>query len=169
MESKLSPTKRLTAVRLREVLSYSPETGEFIRLLPCKGCRVGDLVGSMSAHGYMRTKIDGEHHFLHHLAFLYVTSSWPRYGIDHRDGNRARNVYTNLRDVPLRVNIQNKRKAAADNKACLLGVSPSESGRWRASIGVNGKVMQLGTHDTPELAHAAYVAAKRIHHEGCTL
>lgn len=36
-------------------------------------------------------------------------------------------------------------------------------------IGVAGKSLSLGCFDTADQAHAAYVEAKRLHHEGCTL
>lgn len=54
------------------------------------------------------------------------------------------------------------------NKSGFLGVSPNRS-RWSASIMVLGRKLHLGTFDTPELAHAAYLEAKRAHHAGNTL
>jgi hypothetical protein len=64
--------------------------------------------------------------------------------------------------------MQNQRRARSDSSTGLLGVSKNGSG-WRAEIRVDGKKINLGTHKTPELAHLAYVNAKRKHHEGCTL
>lgn len=40
-----------------------------------------------------------------------------------------------------------------------------ESGK----IFADGRTRVLGTFETPEAAHTAYVAAKRQLHEGCTL
>jgi hypothetical protein len=42
-------------------------------------------------------------------------------------------------------------------------------GRLSASVWVGGKRVYLGRFDTAEEAHAAYVAAKRRLHQGCTL
>lgn len=36
-------------------------------------------------------------------------------------------------------------------------------------ITVDGKQRHLGVYQTPELAHAAYVDAKRKFHPGCTI
>ena len=40
-----------------------------------------------------------------------------------------------------------------------MGVSRTKSGRFHAHRRINGRDFGLGTHDTPELAHAAYLAA----------
>lgn len=40
-----------------------------------------------------------------------------------------------------------------------MGVKRTKSGRYRAFRSLNGQKLHLGTHDTPELAHAAYLMA----------
>lgn len=40
-----------------------------------------------------------------------------------------------------------------------IGVSKTKSGRYEAQRRINGRQMCLGTHDTPELAYAAYLMA----------
>jgi hypothetical protein len=71
--------------------------------------------------------------------------------------------------VSASVNQQNHRVARVDNKCGLLGVSSSGK-RWQARIGhPGGKDAYLGLFDTPELAHAAYLEAKRRLHPGCTI
>jgi hypothetical protein len=84
------------------------------------------------------------------------------------DTNRGNNRIGNLRDVPNAINRQNMRKARVDNKLGFLGVY-AHQGRYRTRLHLDGKVIEVGMFDTPEQAHAAYVAAKRKHHEGCTL
>jgi hypothetical protein len=82
--------------------------------------------------------------------------------------SKLNNAIANLRDVSPKVNKQNSRKAMIDSISGCLGVSQSKK-RWKASIRVDGRSLYLGSFDTAELAHAAYVCAKRRLHEGCTI
>jgi len=98
-----------------------------------------------------------------------MTGAWPAGEIDHRDGAPGNNRWSNLRDIPHRQNIENRRRPNRQNKAGLLGVSSSRSGLYRARITVSGQCLLLGEFATAELAHAAYIDAKRQLHEGNTL
>lgn len=98
-----------------------------------------------------------------------MTGEEPRHEIDHIDTDKSNDAWANLRDVLQVTNLQNKRRARADNKLGVLGVSRTRSGRFEASLGHEGRKVPLGYHDTAEAAHAAYVAAKRQIHAGCTL
>lgn len=158
----------LTAERLRELLHYDPETGVFTwKTKPGRRIRLGAQAGS-AAQGYLEIGVCGGRYRAHRLAWLYVYGVWPKHDIDHIDGNRANNAIANLRDVTRAVNIQNMRRPKPGNKSGYLGVAPCSS-RWSAQVHVAGKKRHLGVFDTPELAHAAYVEAKRRLHEGCTL
>ena len=59
----------------------------------------------------------------------------------------------------------------ASNKTTgLLGASyESSSGKYRAQIMCKGKKITIGRFDTKEQAHNAYLEAKRIMHEGCSI
>lgn len=160
----------LTAARLRELLHYDPETGVFTwRVRTNSHVAAGSSAGSLDGCGYMRIGISGTSHQAHRLAWLHVHGRWPDGDIDHIDGNREKNRISNLRDVAHSVNQQNQRRAHSRNKSCgLLGVGAHRL-RWRAQIMVDGKRLHLGTFDTPEQAHDAYISAKRLHHAGCTI
>ena len=160
----------LTQERLREVLHYNPNTGVFTWLLPIgRRVKAGNVAGC--ANTTRRSiKLDSTRHLAHRLAWLYMTGSFPKQQIDHIDGDPRNNAFPNLRDIPNSINAQNRRKASVDSKTGLLGVSYSKQKRkWIAQICLNGKNRSLGHYCTPELAYAAYLIAKRIHHEGCTI
>jgi len=159
-------TKRLTAARLRELLHYDPETGVFRHIAPRQGIIAGSVAGSLGTNGYRKHRMDGETHSGHRLAWLYMTGEWPKFEIDHINGDRADNRFANLRDVPGRVNRQNMRRALG--KVGLLGVCRHRD-VFRAEIGIDNKAIRLGTFKTPEEAHEAYLKAKRQLHEGCTI
>lgn len=157
----------LTAARLRELLHYDTETGVFTHIAT-KRQRViaGNVAGSTAQNGYRKHRIDGGTYSGHRLAWLYVHGEWPKRWIDHINGDRSDNRIANLRDVSALVNRQNMR--VATGAVGLLGVSRHHR-QYRAEIGHNYKNIVLGTFDTPEEAHAAYVQAKRRLHAGCTL
>ena len=75
----------------------------------------------------------------------------------------------NLRDVSRTVNMQNRRSANKRSKSGSLGASFSKGHGWAARIRVNGKNMHIGYYQSAEIAHHAYVAAKRKLHEGCEI
>jgi hypothetical protein len=97
-----------------------------------------------------------------------MTGEWPAGEVDHIDGDRTNNKWSNLRDVPRLENAQNKRRANANNRTGLLGVSPDKK-RFRAVITANGKRKTVGAFSSAEEAHDAYLAEKRRLHQGSTL
>jgi hypothetical protein len=78
------------------------------------------------------------------------------------------NRFWNLRAATRGMNAENMRRARVDNSTGVLGVRAMK-GRYQANIKVRGRQQCLGTFDTKEEAHAAYVSAKRLLHAGNTL
>lgn len=162
----------LTVARLRELLHYNARTGEFIWLAKSgagsKAC-AGEYAGSASHQsGYIYIRIMGHTYRAHRLAWLYVTDKWPADQIDHENGLRQDNRWANLREATHPENQQNQRKAQRNNKSGYLGVS-AHGKRWQATITFKKVQFHIGTFDTAELAHAAYVLAKRSLHPMGTL
>lgn len=151
----------LTAERVRELFSYDSENGVLIRRVRCGRIKQGSVAGTSGAMGYIRVCVDGRDYLLHRLVWLAVHGRWPSEGLDHIDGNPSNNRLSNLREATQGENMQNQRMAQRGKN--LLGAYKRGS-RWTACICVNGRQKHLGQFDTEELAHAAYVAAKRIHH-----
>lgn len=163
--------KDLTVERLKELLHYEPETGVFTWRVKTNKSRnwVGKRAGCANVStGYVMIGIDGHDIRAHRLAWFYMTGEWPANEVDHRNTDKGDNRWDNLRQATTRLNGENKRRANRNSKTGFLGVSPHRN-RFMARIKVNGKHKCLGTFDTPEQAHAAYVATKRQLHEGCTL
>jgi hypothetical protein len=159
----------LTAERLREVLAYNPETGVFTRRVAAGRCgrwKAGSSAGTPMLNGYTKIYLDGRQHYAHRLAWLYMTGAWPKNQVDHLDGQRDRNVWSNLREASHTENARNI-KVRSDSTSGLKGVRRASSGsRWVAQIAKAGRRAHLGTFDTPEEAHAAYIAAaKELHGE----
>ena len=158
----------LTVQTLYEKLHYDPETGIFTWKIKNNRTEIGQIAGSMSG-GYLLCGIDQSTHSMHRLAWLYVHGDWPKYQIDHINGNRTDNRIANLRDVSHSMNQQNRRTAQCDAQG-LQGTALLANGKgWRAALKLNGKVVVLGIFKTTELAHDAYLAGKRRLHPGNTL
>lgn len=83
--------------------------------------------------------------------------------IDHADGNGLNNRRNNLRIASQAQNAFNRKITVGTG---LRGVKPRSSGRWQANICFHRRNIYLGTFETPEEAHAVYLAAaKKLHGE----
>lgn len=161
----------LTVERLRELLDYSPETGEFRwRVSPSNSVSSGSVAGAPDRKGYWYIQIAGARYLAHRLVWLYVNAVWPKEQIDHVNCTRADNRITNLREATPTENGENIRHAKTNSSTGLLGVSwYKRTGKFTAKIKVNGKQLHLGYFYSAEDAYAAYLVAKRKYHSHCTL
>jgi hypothetical protein len=159
----------ITLERIREVMDYDPATGVFIRKVKT-GPRheVGERADKNLDNGYLRIGLDGRKLLAHRVAWLYVHGAWPKGFIDHINGDRSDNRIANLRAANHRINAENQVRAHATNRSGILGVYKFRD-HWRARITSRGKVYNLGEFDSQKEAFAAYVTAKRLLHEGCTI
>lgn len=159
----------LSLERARELLMYDAASGLITwRVDVGQRGRAGEPIGYIDKKGYVYFGLDGKYYFAHRVAWLMHHGRWPAGQIDHRDGLKANNRIGNLRDTTQTENMQNHRKARRHNLTGLLGVSKNGS-KFQAEILTAGKRMYLGVFTTPELAHAAYLDAKRRHHPTCTI
>lgn len=166
--SKFNST--LSAERCRDLLNYDPETGTMtLRVKTSIRTPAGTLVGSDSGRGYLRSRLDGVTYRVHRLVWLWVYGEWPCGELDHINGDKTDNRIANLRDVSRGTNNQNLKGAQRNNRSSGLLGAYRKGVRWQAQIMVNGVGTTLGTFDTPEEAHAAYLEAKRLFHPGCTI
>jgi hypothetical protein len=154
----------LTAERLRDLLHYDPDTGVWSWLVRQGRACVGATAGWVRADGYRQIRVDGRAYRAHRLAFLYMTGRWPPRLVDHKNVVPGDDRWCNLRPATESQN-QHNRGRAATNTSGLKGASFSKHTRkWLAQIAVRGVRKYLGYFDTPEEAHAAYVAASQQHH-----
>lgn len=159
----------LTQERLKNRLSYDESSGLFTWIKASIGVKISDEVGTITRNGYRVVMFDKCNYHAHRLAWLYVYGSWPEQFIDHINGVKTDNRICNLRQVNKSENGQNLKGARKDNKSGFLGVTKHGQTGWRSTIQIDGATIHLGTFRSPELAHNAYIKAKRQLHPTGTL
>lgn len=148
---------------VRKYLSYDPATGIFTRLVGTgKGAQIGATAGTKTVKGYVTISLRQRRTFAHRLAFVFMTGSYPDGIVDHINGDKSDNRWANLR-VADKVSNAGNAHGHRDAQIPLKGVSPAPNKKFRASIGVGGRQIHLGTFSDPLTAHAAYAKAAAKH------
>lgn len=149
--------------RLLKLISYNPLTGTFTCLVRRGRQSAGSVTGNIGNHGYIQLAIDKQMYLGHRLAFFYMTGRWP-IEVDHKNGTKTDNRWTNLREATRSENSTNVARKA-HNRSGFKGVSwHSSRGKWFAFIQKNGAQQFLGYFNDPVLAHEAYKNAAAILH-----
>lgn len=147
-------------------LNYNPRTGVF-RWAANRGARgkEGSVAGCLNTAGYVVIRIEGFLYLAHRLAYLCVNGHWPSAQVDHRNGSRRDNRWSNLRSATALQNSQNcsKRRVGASG---YRGVAwRSRERKWTARIRIgNGQYVHLGYFLDKETAALAYNAAATKYH-----
>lgn len=103
----------LTHERLLELVSYDANTGLFTSKVSRPPCKVGKILGSKHAAGYVELRLDYKSYLAHRLAWFYTHGTWPVSEIDHINQDRTDNRLSNLRDVNRSENNRNSRTRSA--------------------------------------------------------
>ncbi|NMM21552.1 MAG: HNH endonuclease [Rhodoferax sp.] len=159
----------LIKIYLKDLLSFDGETGVFTwkggkKFYPKSGKQAGIITTS----GYRKIRVMQVFYYAHRLAWLMHYGNFPLGQVDHINGIRDDNRIRNLRDVDACTNQQNQRKAQANNRVGMLGVSMCGD-KFKAQISTRGKHTTIGVFDSAAEAHAAYLDVKRVVHGGCTI
>ncbi len=115
--------------------------------------------------GRLYVELDQRPWAIARIIWKIMTGVEPPRLVDHRDKNAANDKWDNLRPASYTENACNQRGRRNGKK----GAYPDRN-RWRSVVTVNGRRFDLGTFDTEEQAHTAYVdAALRLHGDfACT-
>lgn len=159
---------QLTRERLKELLSYEPDTGHLrwrVRRNSFGGKISPGSIAGTPKDGYLQIGIDGRHYRAHRLIWLMMTGAMPSAGteIDHRNGDRADNRWRNLRLVDRSKNNMNA-GLRGNNKSGVTGVSRrADTGKWHARITVEGRIILLGNFIEKSAAIAARQSAEAMY------
>ena len=155
----------ITQEKLKEYVSYNPETGVFTLIKHRHGTtrKIGDSLGSLTKAGYLETCIEQKRYYLHRLAYLYMTGEMPKDKIDHKNRNKLDNKWDNLRCVTQQENTENDVLPRKHGSLGYRGVYRYKN-KFRAKINHKGKQIHLGEFATVEEASKAYLKAKPLIH-----
>jgi hypothetical protein len=160
---------------LRKLLRYDPETGKlywrerpqemFSEEWRWKGWNTQyahqEAFKTIDQTGYFSGRILTLTIRAHRIVWALVNNEWPQHEIDHLNGDKLDNRIGNLRDVPHRINCQN-RKRRSDNTSGISGVSwHKKTKKWRARVYAGGTRIYLGYFDTVEAAAIARQTAMK--------
>jgi hypothetical protein len=117
---------------------YNPDTGRIYNTW--KQCFM-----SVQSTGYLYGSHKGRNLLAHRVAWLLYYGEWPTGEVDHIDHDQMNNRIKNLRDVSSTVNSQNK-GLGMSNTSGIVGVSwVKDTARWKAYIGIENRLIVLGT------------------------
>lgn len=160
---------KLSQATLRRWLRYDPETGLFYwRERPWRAkVRVGDVAGSVETqHGKKRRIlwVSGTRMYASRAAYIYVHGDIPDAAlVDHANGDTLNDRIENLRLASTAQNVWNRMQR--EGTGYPLGVTKTHRGRFKARIQLpNGRKLNIGTWNSEEEAHAAYMGAAAILH-----
>lgn len=143
--------QNITVERVREYLYYDAFTGILTwKKKSAKNTIVGSRAGSLKPLGYRFIRFDNFECLEHRFIWFGMTGEWPsqEYNIDHIDGNKSNNAWSNLRLVTKTENNLNV-KARKTNKLDIRGIRLRHDGKaYVARIMVGQKEYHVGSFKT---------------------
>lgn len=147
----------ITQEKLKELLYYDPETGIWTWLISKPGVKKGSIAGCLDIFwGYFVIRVNKKQYLAHRLVWLYMTGEFPKLNIDHKNGNKSDNSWSNLREATNQQNEANKPIGAKNTSGHKGAFWHKRHKKWLSQIKVGGKNIHLGTFKTKEEAALAY-------------
>lgn len=137
---------QLTQARLKELFSYDPDSGVFIRKVrTAVRTHIGDVVGTINENRRLVTSINYKNYMLHNLAWLYVYGAFPKKELDHINHNGLDNRIDNLRIVTHKQNARNSSISMLNTSGCTGVYWEKIVNKWVSRITVDGIRVRLGS------------------------
>lgn len=114
----------------------------------------GKRCACLDSHGYIQIKLRPFILRGHQVAWNWMTGEWPIVDVDHINGDRFDNRWTNLR---LATRSENNRNRHVARKTKLpIGVTRHRCGKYRAYLTIGGRQISFGYFDELAMAVASY-------------
>jgi hypothetical protein len=147
---------KLTAEKLREILDYNPETGDFIwRIRPsARSRRRAGSVAGQTANGRRVIVWQTRRYAASRLAVLWMIGEWQSKFVDHIDRNPLNNRWSNLRQVTHHENCLNR--LGRPRKENLPAGVQRNGKYFQGEIRIRGKRHCTRCFKNPDDAYSAY-------------
>ena len=157
LELVLQSEEKLTIARARQELNYDPVSGQlkWLRASNNRQRLAGDVAGFEGSKGYIRLKFLGKENLAHRLIWAMMTGGFPDREVDHINGVRSDNRWSNLRLVDPSQQRANA-KINSNSSSGVRGVYFNKRrGKWRAHY----QRRHLGYFETIDDASSAVARA----------
>lgn len=105
---------------------------------------VGKPAGCVSVRGYIQVRKGKDKFMAHRILWGLHYGEWPKYGIDHINGDRLDNRIENMRVTTQYGNCKNSAKYPRKEPWIATGVMRSRGGMWTAYAQVNKRNIHIG-------------------------
>lgn len=126
--------------------------------------KIDSVAGYTTKHGYRKVYVIDKQLYEHRIIFLMHYGYLPKY-IDHIDCNKLNNCIENLRESTHSQNMMNQ-KIRSNNTTGIKNVCYDNArNKWKVSICVKNKAINIGRFDSLELAELVAIEAKDLYHK----
>ena len=132
-------------MNIEDALDYNPETGALTWKVD-RGTRArkGDIAGCPHSQGYRQVKLGGKPPLSHRVAFYIMECRWPKEQIDHINGTKTDNRWSNLREADHPENMRNQKQYKTNTSGCTGVHWYKRRQQWVSQIRVSGRLKHLG-------------------------
>lgn len=143
--------------KLKDLISYNPETGHLFRLKTGRGVKkpLSQPTGTVGKQGYIQITVARRQLKAHRVAWFLYYGAWPKGQIDHINKNKGDNRITNLREGD---SVNQHNREIRPGRSGVIGAHKSNKrfAPYVSSIKIEGVKVYLGYFQTAEAASAAY-------------
>ncbi|WP_405418723.1 HNH endonuclease [Marinobacter flavimaris] len=94
--------------------------------------------------GYLTVWVAGRSYGVHRIAFALKVGEWPRSMIDHINGHKSDNRWSNLREADSSINQQNQKLYSSNSHGTSGVYWRKDRSKWLVKIQVNKKPRVIG-------------------------
>jgi len=139
-----------------EKFFYTKNGNLYAKYPYCNRVKKDQQVGCDNGQGYLVVMCRYKLYMVHRVIFFLANGYWPKYVVDHINGDTFDNRPDNLRDCTQGENTRSYAQAHSDSVSKYRGVCKDRHGNWSAEIMCKGKRYRKAGIKTEEEAALIY-------------